>query len=171
MRPSRRATLAPGRAGGAAMLVAFLLGAGSARAASPDSTAMPSSPPDTLRTLPAPVDTSVMLLRAAPPPSPSRVQGTRDTMGLVIRVQGARKMGEQSLAELLRTRRPVSLQTAPSFEPAFGTPALPGSGEPVRPPPLLMPGDRATDRTVIAGIPYLMGVPGLATAWRSPESR
>jgi hypothetical protein len=85
-------------------------------------------------------------------------------------VDGARKMGEGSLAELLRTRRPVSLQTAPSFEPDFGTPALPGSGEPVRPRPLLMPGDRATDRTVIAGIPYLMGVPGLATGWRSPES-
>jgi hypothetical protein len=168
MRPSRRAVVTAWHASGAATLAALLVAVGSAYAAAPDSTAPPPpSKPDSVLTAPAP-DTSAT--RAAPLPSPSRVQGTRDTMGLAIGVDRARKMGEGSLAELLRTRRPVALQTAPSFEPDFGTPTLPGSGEPVRPRPLLMPGDRATDRTVIAGIPYLMGVPGLATALRSPES-
>jgi len=118
----------------------------------------------------APVDTSRSTETSSPPPRVWRIREIPDTNGLVIRVDRARKMGDLSLNELLRTRRPVALQTAPSFEPAFGTPGLPATGDPIRPVPGFLPGDRATDRTVIADVPDVIGAPGLATAWRSPES-
>ncbi len=164
-------------------MVALLLGGAPAGAAPADSTAAAAGVADSAA---APADTALHFERpftdmvartradsaaARADTAAARPAAAADTSGLVIRVDAARKRGETSLADLLRGRRPVFVATAPTFASASGVPILLDAGGIVRPRPETIAGERATDRTVIASLPTLAGVPALATAWDLPESR
>lgn len=118
------------------------------------------------------------LVRNTPGGSPPEPLPRPDTLGLILRADAARKRGELSLAQLLEGRRPVWIERAPVFAPAYGAPRLLDSGTPVTPDPGPIEADRATDRTVISdfthepfGTGLVLGAPGVATAWTIPESR
>jgi hypothetical protein len=118
------------------------------------------------------------LVRNTPGGAPPESLPRPDTLGLILRADAARKRGDLSLAQLLEGKRPVWIERAPVFAPVYGAPRLLDSGTPVTPDPGPIEADRATDRTVISdfthepfGTGFVLGAPGVATAWAIPETR
>jgi hypothetical protein len=112
-----------------------------------------------------------------PPSGPPGPPAPPDTLGVLVRADVERKRGVLHVSELFEGRRPVWVETLPAAAPRFGAPLLVDSGTPVVLDPAPIAAERATDRTTIAdfthlgpGTGFVLGVPGLATSSRVPET-